>query len=291
MPFALLQSLLDDAYAHHAQLGAAFGPDRAAALGANTPAPVLWFGDLQQWYAQQGGPRVITAGVNPGPLTFAPPNPAPGAPWWQGIDSNLPTYAQCLANYVQTWLARPRDRNWFGAYAPVLGAFGASFDAPAARPVLHTDIFSPIATKLRWSKLEPAERAQLEAVGIQLWLRLLALLQPDVVVLSLNQAQWLQISPRIAAAPEVVRFEAAHAANGAPFANGHVWRLSTATAQVPAIFQPPGGAAGPFAVVRGSKLFAEPFSGLDHARLAQAGIAATQALGLGAAAAPDPDEE
>lgn len=189
-----LQGCLRDAFAHSQALRR-----RDSYRELADGFPVLWFGKLDAWLKKSNRPRIMTVGVNPGPSTFAPPAPTDvAAPWWGALreDSapSLEDYSKALSTYWDTRTTRPKDRSWFGSYDPILRALGVTDPLSTAR-VIHTDVFSPIATKVTWRDLDDHRefRDSLREFGIPLWLRLVCVLRPDVVVISVNKAQWREV--------------------------------------------------------------------------------------------------
>ena len=157
----------------------AFG--RAAALPSRvSPAvPVLFFGDLA---AYRSSPlRVLTVGLNPSLHEFPAEAPFRRFPRAAGDMGNEPDrYLEALSAYFRT----DPYRLWFSAGEPLLNGAESSYYAGQPSTALHTDICSPVATDPTWSRLGGAAWATLEADGGRLWHRLLAVLRPQVVALS-----------------------------------------------------------------------------------------------------------
>lgn len=251
-----IQNLIDASFAHRQAM-----TDRWTDAVVPGHPPVLWFGDLARWLAQPRADRVLTAGVNPGPLTFA----ASPAPWWQGIAAPLEAYNRATARYMSTLEQRSDDRNWFGSYAPVLTALGSSFTGTPARLALHTDICSPLVTVEAWSKVNEETQDQLQAFGLRIWVELVQMLRPSVVIVSVNARQWERVEHALRLQDRRVAFESSHAKSGAPYAYNRIWQLTVWNGEVES-----DGQRVTLQVVRGSKFRELPFSPMDKARLGAA---------------------
>ena len=74
---------------------------------------------------------------------------------------------------------------WFGCYEPILNGLDSSYyENEYPNRVLHTDICSPLATDITWSKLNDRQRARLGYDGLKIWHRLVEFLTPDVILIS-----------------------------------------------------------------------------------------------------------
>ena len=188
----------------------AFG--RAAALPSRvSPAvPVLFFGDLA---AYRSSPlRVLTVGLNPSRREFPAEAPFRRFPRAAGDTGNEPDrYLEALSAYSRT----DPYRLWFSAWEPLLNGAASSYYAGQPSTALHTDICSPVATDPTWSHLDGAARATLQADGGPLWHRLLAVLRPQVVALSVARRHLSRIEFDALTDWEVIRwFEST--SSGAP---------------------------------------------------------------------------
>ncbi len=169
--------------------------DRARAVpvhGQEVPAqsaPVLWFGPLDGY--DRSARRVLTLGVNPGPLTFKAPN------WWAGLpalDALGPVErrapAACRAAYDAYPACEQPHAPWFRAWNALIEPVGAGWPETTApgRP-LHVDL-SPIATVKVFSELDAAFAPGLRANGIALLKPLLRALDPHVTFASLSRTNF-----------------------------------------------------------------------------------------------------
>ncbi len=159
--------------------------------------PVAYFGDVNAF--SDSDIRVITVGLNPSHREFGDKRGE------RFPDSVLSTRTQTSeATWLQSIYGRDLNRyfddhrnpykGWFdAAFKGVLSGLGASFyeGAPGAPSrAIHTDLFSPIATDPTWSGLYKQNRAlydKLVEEGVALWEQLVELLQPDIIVASMQR--------------------------------------------------------------------------------------------------------
>jgi len=152
--------------------------------------PVLFFGDLDQY--QKSKQRIITVGLNPSKEEF----PNNGFSRFKGgkklyekgtlneIDKEK--YIEILSNYFHTI----NDAyEWFDSYKPLLNSMNASFypDNIYENKAIHTDICTPLATSPTWSDCPREMRNALSNKGAIIWNRLISLLKPHLVLISVNQ--------------------------------------------------------------------------------------------------------
>jgi hypothetical protein len=143
--------------------------------------PILFFGDYERYFLSQI--RVITVGLNPSRLEFPDSDRFARFPAARYEGSRPPATAHFLRALTEYFRERPYD-GWFKpAFEALLQGMGASYYDGAECTALHTDICSPLATDPTWSQLG-GERAVLAADGIELWHRLVARLEPDVILIS-----------------------------------------------------------------------------------------------------------
>jgi hypothetical protein len=123
--------------------------------------PIPWFGDRNLY--QNSETKVISVGVNPGPLaTLAQPRDAAA---------------------MERYCNKYRFDKWFSSWETVLNQLGASFTKTRYSQALHTDL-SPIMTSEIFSKLEGNVRSHLLENGVPLLGQLGLFLKPEYVVAS-----------------------------------------------------------------------------------------------------------
>jgi hypothetical protein len=148
--------------------------------------PILYFGDTSAY--QEAQLKVVTVGLNPSLGEF----PAE-SPWLRfpraahdGTRPSPAAYLESLDEYfrvaVYSWFER--------GFGPILRGLGATYADGAA---IHTDIASPVATNPTWSGLK--KRKALLPDGARLWRRLVDLLAPDVVVVSVARDHLRHFAP------------------------------------------------------------------------------------------------
>lgn len=139
-------------------------------------APVLFFGDLS---AYQASPlRIATVALNPSRREFPAKSPFSRFPGAESGD--IAAYIESLQNYFR--VAPYSD--WFDFYERALSGLDASYYGKKRNAVLHTDIASVLPTDPTWSKLDQQVREDITASGIELWHRLIAFLEPQIVLWS-----------------------------------------------------------------------------------------------------------
>ena len=151
-------------------------------LRVHPAMPILFFGDLEAYAASPV--RVVTVGLNPSFQEFPEGSPFRRFPGCDGITAaEGERYLKGLCSYFHDD-ADPY-RRWFRSYDAALRGAEASY-YPGEKPstALHTDIGSPVATNPAWSRLGEAERRALQERGGVLWSRLLEILKPQIVLLS-----------------------------------------------------------------------------------------------------------
>lgn len=176
--------------------------------------PIAYFGDVNAFRASQI--RVITVGLNPSHREFGDKR-GERFPGSVGANRNLTSeatwldsvYGHDLNSYFED--ARNPYRGWFdAAFKGVLSGLGASFyrsPSSALSRAIHTDLFSPIATDPTWSSLyrqNPALYERLVDEGTVLWQRLVELLQPDIIVASMQRDDVSRLGLNFSGEPEVL---------------------------------------------------------------------------------------
>jgi hypothetical protein len=142
----------------------------------NPSAPVLFFGDCTAY--QKSPLRIATVGLNPSWREFPV---GKSFSRFSGADSaHIPTYLTSLERYFRT---NPY-KQWFNSYENVLCGLDASYYGEKPNTVLHTDIGSVLPTKPTWSDLGHNDQKSIADVGVPLWHRLIAYLQPQIILWS-----------------------------------------------------------------------------------------------------------
>ncbi len=132
--------------------------------------------------------------MNPSLIEFPAGDPFRRFPLAEDVHpADQERYLDALSAYFRT---RPYDK-WFRSFEPLLNGMSASYYGHQPSTALHTDISSPVATDPTWSRLSQADRRVLEDGGRPLWHELLAVLRPNVVVLSVakNHLEHIAFEP------------------------------------------------------------------------------------------------
>jgi hypothetical protein len=175
-----VRELASDAWQlHHLALGSA--PHLV------TPSmPILYFGDSVRYRASPI--RVVTVGLNPSREEFPTTDPWRRFPEGRTIDAAAPdlaAYLRSLDRYFDD--GRHPYMRWFGmAFGAILRGLDADYHDQATNIAIHTDLCSPLATDPTWSGLSHGEQHAFRD-GYQLWHRLVAALQPHVILMSVAE--------------------------------------------------------------------------------------------------------
>jgi hypothetical protein len=152
--------------------------------------PVLFFGDLDQY--EKSKQRIVTVGLNPSKAEF----PNNGFSRFNGgeelykkdilDDRDKEKYIEILSNYFHT---TNDTYEWFNSYKPLLNSMNATFypDKKYENKTIHTDICTPLATSPTWSDCPREMRKVLSNKGAIIWNRLISLLKPHLVLISVKQ--------------------------------------------------------------------------------------------------------
>jgi hypothetical protein len=173
--------------------------------------PVLYFGDIEKYFSSEI--KVVTAASNPSNLEFANADTRAKT---TGLsfrrfkecekiynnkkisDAEKEIYIKSLADYFESKDAY----NWFTCYEPLLNGIGASYSSRGFKVKkdetyrikqynsvsVHTDIYSPLPTEKPWSEFCRKFRSDIvrdvSKNGLELWVKLIKLLSPDVILMS-----------------------------------------------------------------------------------------------------------
>lgn len=151
---------------------------------AKPSAPVLYFGDLRAF--KTSSLRVATVALNPSRKEF--PLHAPFSRFPEANVSDIRAYLLSLDAYFRTL---PYNE-WFGFYEQALSGLEASYYGQATHTAVHTDIGSVLASDPTWNRLDRHVRERIANCGIRLWHRLIAYLEPQLILWS-TAASWLNL--------------------------------------------------------------------------------------------------
>jgi hypothetical protein len=186
-----MENLVDD-------LNVAFHKARNKGVSITNPSiPILYFGDLTKYLESEI--KIITVGLNPSHIEFPEYSRFTRFADAESLDttkkwskSEVATYLQSLNDYF-----KHNPYSWFDSFEPVLNGLNASY-YPTLDPntAIHTDLCSPFATDITWSKLSVRNRNVLRADGIPIWHRLTEILKPDMTLVSIARMRLKSIKFR-----------------------------------------------------------------------------------------------
>lgn len=162
--------------------------------------PRLWFGDLEAYSRSEL--RVITAALNPSGADFRNPldeeyrSVRLSAETCASAPGDLESYKRYCKEFFETG----RRDKWFGNFRKLLrdiqdgvdynckgswrfGSGSASFPVHQA---IHLDVFSPFATKDKWSSLKPTVKECLRGRGEPLFKAMVDILKPHLLLVGVS---------------------------------------------------------------------------------------------------------
>lgn len=179
----LSQSLWSDVIRH-------FNKNKTQEYIVNPSIPILFFGDLESY--QKEKTKIITVGLNPSNTEFRL-NKEDNYSYvrFPDYDGSIYSLEKSLNNYFKNV---PYKR-WFNSLEPLLNGIGYSFFPNKFNKVIHTDICSPLATEPTWSKLDNEITIYLQESGIDIWLKLIDELKPDIIIISTRYSIVRKLNP------------------------------------------------------------------------------------------------
>ena len=101
--------------------------------------------------------------------------------------------ANKLAETLNSYFVK-KPYSWFGNFEKVLSLLNAGYYENKANTAIHIDIYSAIATTPTWGGLTECEKQDIRRTD--LFQKLLKLLNPDVIVFSVNQKVFNEVFHR-----------------------------------------------------------------------------------------------
>ena len=151
--------------------------------------PILWFCDMEAYH--RSGRKVVTVGLNPSLNEFPKDiDRFPKAAKLAGkkvLDTkDVAAYTAAMNAYFET---KPYIK-WFNSLEKALNPLDTSYYADKKMPnrAIHIDIYAPFATDPTWSHLSAKQKKYIDERSNGLYEELMALLKPDVVLVSANRA-------------------------------------------------------------------------------------------------------
>jgi hypothetical protein len=171
--FALLQKYIDD-----------FSAKRNLPFVVDSSIPVVWFGDIEKY--QRSQKRVLTIGLNPSKEEFPAP---PQMPRFDEIDFGSPNSPEKLYSTLNRYFGVNPYTRWFNKYNTLVDVLDCSYGGiygTRTNTAIHIDIYSAIATDPTWGVLSDTQRNAIQST--QLFDELFTLLDPDIILISVNNA-------------------------------------------------------------------------------------------------------
>ena len=175
-----LEALIQDCFQLYLQ-------SRNTSLPITSPSiPILYFGDYPAYHKSEI--KIITVGLNPSHLEFPTEDrflrfrKAEKTSKSSNLTHlDIQRFLDSLNDYYKD---EPYSR-WFRCFEPILNGLNSSYyDNEYPNRVLHTDICSPLATDITWSKLNDRQQARLSSDGNKIWHSLVEILTPDFILIS-----------------------------------------------------------------------------------------------------------
>lgn len=143
--------------------------------------PIIWFGDIEGYL--NSSKKVITVGLNPSLNEFSESR------FHIGSEDFSVEKLYCVLN--DYFKVNPY-RNYFNCFSKILETQIATYNFTYGKKntAIHIDMYSSIATNPTWGKLNKFKKNSINQFG--LFIKLLELLSPDVVLISLEWQQVLE---------------------------------------------------------------------------------------------------
>lgn len=152
--------------------------------------PIPFFGDVSAY--MQSRYRIVTVAINPNEdgfrCTSIKPPPSPN----ENFSLSAKETEQRLSSYFNE---RQEERNlpkWFTSYKHILKGAESPYipdGDDGLNTALHVDLYSAIATTPTWGGLHQEEKDVLLPKGRELFKRLIGILKPDLVFVSLRREE------------------------------------------------------------------------------------------------------
>lgn len=153
----------------------------------NNAIPILWFGNSIAY--NDSDLKIITVALNPSDNEFHDRGNS-----IVNISFRFPKYNGSLKSLQDSYNNYFEEKNpyksWFDSgFEPILNGMGASYYSSKKfkNRVLHTDICCPYATNPTWNNLSKTEQENLLKDGFPLWEKLIDVLKPDVIIVSVKK--------------------------------------------------------------------------------------------------------
>ena len=145
--------------------------------------PVVWFGDIEKY--QQSPKRILTISLNPSLHEFPQ---SPEQPRFDIVDFSNSNAIDALYTTLNRYFYNNPYKNWFKKYNKLMSVLDCSYGGQYSNKTntaIHIDIYTAIATDPVFGKLTPPQKEHIQ--NPDLFDRLFELLDPDIVLISVNE--------------------------------------------------------------------------------------------------------
>lgn len=159
--------------------------------------PIMWHGTLWDYYKSKF--KVITVSINPHPRAFGKSTPHFDMDTVDSICNEITInkeimtqYTEQMDSYFERNCDKTKEDEVFQPYEEILNMLNTSYykSNDYGNKALHLDMFSPLVTVPTWTKLKktcPSVSKELEQSGKKLFQRLIEVLKPDMVIVSIEK--------------------------------------------------------------------------------------------------------
>lgn len=138
--------------------------------------PIVWFGNMEKY--NKSPKKIVTIGINPSWHEFEKKR-------FDIVELECANAVNELANTLNLYF-RNNPYEWFNNFEKVLSTLDVSYyENRATNTAIHIDIYSAIATNPIWRYLSDGGKKDIQRTD--LFKKLLNLLNPDIIVFSVNK--------------------------------------------------------------------------------------------------------
>ena len=180
----MIQNLIKDCWDEYQQ------KNKSMLCVLKNAIPILWFGNRIAY--NNSDSKIITVALNPSDNEFHERGNST-----VNVSLRFPDYNKSLLtleNSYNNYFEKNPYKSWFDSgFEPILNGMGASYYSRKGfkNIAIHTDICCPYATNPTWNYLSKTEQDNLLKDGFPLWEKLIDILDPDVVIVSVRK-QYVQ---------------------------------------------------------------------------------------------------
>lgn len=146
--------------------------------------PIVWFGDIEKYIKSEK--KLLTIGLNPSNQEFKENR-------FNIIDISNPDNetAEKLSKTLNQYFEENPYKFWFNKYERLINVFDCTYGGNIAKKhnakyqAVHIDLCTAIATNPTWRRLDKTQKEQFK--NKPLFFRLFNLLDPDLILISINK--------------------------------------------------------------------------------------------------------